>query len=79
LQAGPDLRIQQMPAYDRAVLRALAMSDRNPVQRAARNRAIASARIQLAAATSRHLNSDAITRIDAVLGLPPGDPALGVQ
>ena len=40
-----------------------------PAQRAARNRAIAGARIQLAAATSRRLNRAAITRIDALLGL----------
>jgi hypothetical protein len=56
VRAAPDLRVQQMAAYDRAMLRALAMADRNPSQRAARDRAIASARIQLAAATRRRLN-----------------------
>jgi hypothetical protein len=61
------------------MLRALATPDRSPTQRAARNRAIAGARIQLAAATSRRLNSAAITRIDAMLGLPASDPALAVK
>jgi hypothetical protein len=74
-----DERIQQMAAYDRAMLRALAMPDHTPTQRAERNRAIAGARIQLAGATSRHLNPDAITRIDALLGLPASNPTLGVQ
>jgi hypothetical protein len=73
------LRIQQMAAYDRAMLHALAMPDRTPAQRAARNRAIAGARIQLAVATSRRLNPAAIGRIDALLGLPASDPTLGVQ
>jgi hypothetical protein len=53
VQAGLDLRIQQMAAYDRAILRALAMPDRSPAQWAARNRAIAGARMQPAIATSR--------------------------
>jgi hypothetical protein len=78
-QAGPDLRIQQMATYDRAMLRALAMPDRTPAHQAARNRAIAGARIQLAVATHRRLNPAAITRVDALLGLPPSDPTLGVQ
>jgi hypothetical protein len=79
MQAGPDLRIQQMTAYDRAMLHALGMPDRTPAQRAARNRAIAAARIQLAAATNRHLNPAAVSRIDALLGLPASDPTLGVE
>jgi hypothetical protein len=61
------------------MLHALAMPDRTPAQRAARNRAIAGARIQLAVATSPHLNPAAISRIDALLGLPASDPTLGVQ
>ena len=79
VQAAPDLRVQQMAAYDRAMLRALAMPNRTPAQWAARNRAIASARTQLAVATSRRLNPTAVTRIDAVLGLPESDPTLGVK
>jgi hypothetical protein len=51
----------------------------SPAKRTARNRAIASARIQLAVATSRRLNRAAIIRIDAVLGLPASDPTLGVE
>jgi hypothetical protein len=30
-------------------------------------------------ATNRHLNPAAVSRIDALLGLPPSDPILGVQ
>jgi len=78
-QAGLDLRIQQMAAYDRAMLHALALPDRTPTQRTARNRTIAGARIQLAVATHRRLNPAAITRIDSLLGLPASDPTLGVQ
>jgi hypothetical protein len=78
-QPGLDARIQQMAAYDRAMLHALAMLDRTPTQRAARNVAIAWARIQLGVVTNRRLNPAAITRIDALLGLPASDPTLGVQ
>jgi hypothetical protein len=42
------------------MLRALALPDRTPIQRAMRNHAIANARIQLAAATNRHLNPAAV-------------------
>jgi hypothetical protein len=76
---GVDSRIQQMAAYDRAMLHALGMPDRTPTQRAARDRAIAGARIHLAAATSRRLNPVAVSRIDSLLGLPTTNPALGVQ
>jgi hypothetical protein len=55
------------------------MPDRTPTQRAARNSAIAGARIQLAASTNRHLNPVAVSRIDSLLGLPASDPTLGVQ
>ena len=75
----PDDRIQQMAVYDRAMLRALAMPDRTPTQRGARNSAIAGARIRLAASTNRHLNPVAVSRIDSLLGLPTSDPTLGVQ
>ncbi len=68
-----------MAGYDRAMLHALAMPDRTPAQWAARDRAIASARIQLAAATKRRLNPGAVTRIDLLLGLPTSDPTLGVE
>jgi hypothetical protein len=78
-QAGLDARIQRMAAYDRAMLHALAMPDRTRAQRTARNVAIAWARIQLAVATNRRLNPEAITRIDSLLGLPASDPTLGVQ
>jgi hypothetical protein len=78
-QAGLNSHIRQMAVYDRAMVRALAMPDRTPAQRVARNRAIAGARIQLAAATNRRLNPAAVSRIDSLLGLPASDPALGVQ
>jgi hypothetical protein len=58
---------------------ALAIPDHSPAYRTARNRAIAGARMQLAVATSRRLNPAAITRIDAVLGLPATDSRLGVE
>jgi hypothetical protein len=74
-----DARIQQMTGYDRAMLRALAMPDRTLTQQAMRNRAIADARIRLAVTTNRRLNPAAISRIDALLGLPASDPALGAQ
>jgi hypothetical protein len=76
---GLDARMQQMAAYDRAMLHALAMPDRTRAQRTARNVAIAWARIQLAAATNRRLNPAAVSRIDALLGLPASDPTLGVE
>jgi hypothetical protein len=78
-QPGFDARIQQMAAYDRAMLDALARPDRTGVQRTARDLAVAWARIQLAVATNRRLNPAAVSRIDALLGLPPSDPTLGVQ
>lgn len=78
-QAGLDTRIQQMAAYDRAMLYALAMPDRTPVQQAARNRAISAARSKLALATNRRLNPEAVRRIDLLLGLPTSDPTLGVE
>jgi hypothetical protein len=43
------------------------------------DRAIAAARIQLAAATHRHLNPAAVTRIDALPCLPASDPTLGME
>jgi hypothetical protein len=79
MHAGLDSRIQQMATYDRAMLHALAMPDRTPAQQATRDRAISRARIQLAVATNRHLNPEAVTRIDSLLGLPASDPTLGVR
>jgi hypothetical protein len=79
VHAGRDLRIQQMAAYDRAMLHALTMPGHTRAQRTARNRAIAGARIQLAVATSRCLNPAPVSRIDALLGLPASDPTLGVE
>jgi hypothetical protein len=61
------------------MLHALAMPDSDPAQQGARNRAIASARLRLSAATSRRLDPAAITRIDGVLGLPGSDSTLGVE
>jgi hypothetical protein len=75
----PDERIRHMATFDRMMLEALQMSAATPAQRAARNRAIASARIELAASTNRRLNPTAVRRIDAVLGLPASDPQLGVR
>jgi len=67
-----------MAAYDRRMLEALQMPTGTPMERAARSRAIADARIQLAAATNRRLNAAAVSRIDALLGLTATDPRLGV-
>ena len=61
------------------MLHALAMPDRTPAQQAARNRAITGARIQLTVATHRRLNPAAVSRVDALLGLPASDPTLGVE
>jgi hypothetical protein len=72
-------RTQQMAAYDHMMLDALRMPITTPAQRVARDRAISTARIHLAAVTNRRLNTTAISRIDALLGLPATDPRLGVQ
>jgi hypothetical protein len=56
-----------------------ALSGDTSAQRAARNRAIAAARIQLGVDTNRRLNPAAVSRVDSLLGLPASDPALGVQ
>ena len=77
--AALDTRIRQMAIYDRMMLNALQMPTDTPEQQGARDRAIADARIQLAAATNRRLNPPAVSRIDSLLGLPPSDPTLGVQ
>jgi hypothetical protein len=68
-----------MAIYDRVMLKALQMPTDTPEQRGARDRAIAGARIRLAAATNRRLNPAAVSRIDSLLGLPASDPALGVR
>ena len=73
-----DENIRQMATYDRMMLSALQMPADTPEQQDARDRAIADARIQLAAATHRRLNPAAVSRIDALLGLPATDPHLGV-
>jgi hypothetical protein len=75
----PDDRIQQMATYDLMMLNALQLPTDTLEQRGARDRAIADARIELAAATRRRLNPTAVSRIDSLLGLPASDPALGVQ
>jgi hypothetical protein len=74
-----DARIRQMAVYDHMMLSALGMPTDTAEQREARDRAITDARIQLAAATNRRLNSAAVSRIDALLGLPATDPQLGIQ
>jgi hypothetical protein len=68
-----------MATYDRMMLNALQMPTDTPEQQGARDRAIADARTQLAAATNRHLNPAAVSRIDTLLGLPATDPTLGVE
>jgi hypothetical protein len=77
--AALDARIRQMATYDRMMLNALQMAADTPEQQDTRDRAIADARIQLAAVTHRRLNPTAISRIDSLLGLPASDPTLGVQ
>ncbi len=58
---------------------ALALPDATPAEIAARDQAIASARsIELAAAANHPLSPPVVARVDALLGLPPSDPALGV-
>jgi|SRR5215472_1833264 hypothetical protein len=74
-----DTRIQQMAIYDLTMRNALQMPTDTPEQRGVQDRAIADARIQLSAATHRRLNPVAVSRIDAVLGLPATDPQLGVR
>jgi hypothetical protein len=79
LAAAHEARMRQMAAYDRMMLAAIQLPGDTPAERAARDRAIAGARLQLAAATGRRLNPLAVERIDAALGLPPTDPQLGVR
>jgi len=76
--ASQDMRMRQMADYDRRMRAALAMPTDTLAERAARDRAIAGARVHLAAVSQRRLNSVAVARIDIALGLPPADPRLGV-
>jgi len=78
-QAARDVRVRQMADYDRMMRAALTMPADTPAARAARDRAVAAARLHLAAATQRRLNIVAVARIDIALGLPPVDPRLGVR
>ena len=76
---APTSRVGQIAAYDRAMLAALAMPTATPAEIAARNAAIAAARQnQLAAAANKGLTPAVVSRVDALLGLPPSNPALGV-
>ena len=77
--AAPTSRVGLIAAYDRAMLAALAMPTATPAEIAARNAAIAAARQnQLAAAANKGLTPAVVSRVDALLGLPPSNPALGV-
>jgi hypothetical protein len=78
-RAAGDDRLRQMADYDQTMLSALGLPDGTPDQHAARNNAIADARLQLATATDRQLNPLAVEQIDAALGLPATDPLLGVR
>jgi hypothetical protein len=58
---------------------ALAMPALTVEQRAARDAAIAAARAQeLSLAANRTVSPAVVDRVDALLGLPPTDPTLGV-
>ena len=77
--AAPMSRVGMIAAYDHAMLAALSMPTATPAQIAARNAAIASARQnQLAVAASKGLTPAVVSRVDALLGLPRSNPALGV-
>jgi hypothetical protein len=77
--ASQDLRMRQMADYDRRMRAALGMPTGTLAERAMRDRAIAGARLHLAAVSQRRLNRVAVARIDIALGLPPADPRLGVR
>jgi len=70
--------VKAIASYDDSMRAALMMPDFTPPQLAARNDAIAGARSRLGSASRRRLTPDAVQRIDALLGLPKIDPALGV-
>lgn len=72
-------RVGMIAAYDHAMVAALAMPTATPAQIATRNAAIAAARQnQLAAAANKGLTPAVVSRVDALLGLPPSNPTLGV-
>jgi len=61
------------------MINALAMPTRTPQQVALREQAIAAARAAaLAAAGSRPVSGDIVSRVDRMLGLPAADPTLGL-
>jgi len=70
--------VKAIASYDDSMRAALMMPDFTPPQLAARNDAIAGARSRLGSSSRRRLTPDAVQRIDALLGLPKIDPALGV-
>jgi hypothetical protein len=62
------------------MLAALAMPAATPAEIAARDAAIAAARQnQLAAAANKGLTPGVVAHVDALLGLPPTNPTLGVH
>lgn len=77
--AAPTSRVGLIAAYDRAMLAALPMPTATLAEIAARNAAIAAARQnQLAAAANKGLTPSAVAHVDALIGLPPTNPTLGV-
>lgn len=77
--AAPTSRVGLIAAYDRAMLAALAMPTATPREIAARNAAIAAARQdQLGASANKGLTPGVVAHVDALLGLPPTNPTLGV-
>jgi hypothetical protein len=78
--AAPESQVGLIAAYEQAMLAALALPAETPEQVAARDAAIAAARAgQLDAAANKPLSPEVVARVDSLLGLPPSDPALGVN
>ena len=71
------VHVRAMALYDDTMRAAAMMPDFTEQQKSARNAVIADARARLG--SDRKLTATAITRIDALLNLPPTDPTLGVE
>ncbi len=77
--ASPRSIVGKLAEYDRAMQLALAMPQNTPAEIAARNQAIANARLMLADQTDRTITPQIIARVDSLLGLPPSNPMLGTS
>jgi|GEM_PF-2365662 len=77
--ASPRSIVGKLAEYDRAMQLALAMPQNTPAEIAARDQAIANARLMLADQTDRTITPQVISRVDYLLGLPPSNPMLGTS